>query len=160
MSGFCWIPLRNEVDRAAIRMEPASAVPIEAPRFVAVFCRPPTSGLCSSGTADTVTAPSWEASAPMPRPVSSSGTVTIAAEALAFRLACSDTIPASMASRPSRTIRRGDTFGRKRGIPAAASSSVIDSGRILAPVSSADRPSEIDRPGCRSARRPWPIEPS
>ena len=38
-----------------MRTAPASAVPIDAPRFVAVFCRPPTSLLCSSGTDDTVT---------------------------------------------------------------------------------------------------------
>ena len=59
---------------AAIMSEPASAVPIEAPRFVIVFCTPPTSGLCSSGTAETVTAPSCEASAPIPSPTSSIGT--------------------------------------------------------------------------------------
>ena len=32
-----------------------------------VFCTPPTSPLCSSGTDETVTLPSWEASAPTPR---------------------------------------------------------------------------------------------
>ena len=34
--------------------------PSDAPRLVAVFCRPPTSPLCSSGTEETVTAPSCE----------------------------------------------------------------------------------------------------
>ncbi len=59
--------------------EPARAVPSAAPRLVAVFCSPPTAGLSASGTADTVTAPSCEASAPMPNPASSSGTVTMRA---------------------------------------------------------------------------------
>ena len=38
---------------------PASAVPIDAPRFVMVFWMPPTCPVCSSGTAETVTAPNW-----------------------------------------------------------------------------------------------------
>ena len=71
------MPLKNDVVRAEMSTAPASAVPIDAPRLVKVFWMPPTSPLCSSGTADTVTAPSWEASAPMPRPARSSGTVTI-----------------------------------------------------------------------------------
>jgi hypothetical protein len=33
---------------AAIRIEPARAVPIDAPRFVIVFCTTPTSGAWSS----------------------------------------------------------------------------------------------------------------
>ncbi len=49
--------VRNEAVRAEMSTAPASAVPIEAPSCVPVFCRPPTSPLCSSGTADTVTAP-------------------------------------------------------------------------------------------------------
>ena len=48
----------NDTASAPIRSEPAIAVPSEAPRFVIVFWTPPTSGLSSSGTADTVTAPS------------------------------------------------------------------------------------------------------
>ena len=43
-AGFCWIPVRNELVRKAIRIDPARAVPIEAPRLVPVFCSPPTSG--------------------------------------------------------------------------------------------------------------------
>ncbi len=52
-----------------------------------MFWRPPTSLLCSSGTDDTVTAPSCEASAPMPRPASSIGQVTISGPAPASRAA-------------------------------------------------------------------------
>ena len=73
--------------------EPASAVPSDAPMLVAVFCRPPTSGLCSSGTAETVTPPSCEASAPMPRPSSSSGTVTTSADGPTSMAARSTTVP-------------------------------------------------------------------
>jgi hypothetical protein len=72
---------RKAVVRVAIRNEPASAVPSEAPRLVAVFCTPPTSGLWSSGTAETVTAPSCDASAPIPSPISSIGTKTISGPA-------------------------------------------------------------------------------
>ena len=56
-----------------MRIAPTSAVPSEIPRFENVFWRPPTSPLCSSGSADTVTAPSCDASAPMPRPARSIG---------------------------------------------------------------------------------------
>ena len=42
---------------------------------------PPTCPVCSSGTAETVTAPSCDASAPIPSPASSIGTVTISAPA-------------------------------------------------------------------------------
>ena len=120
-------------------------MPIEAPRLVPVFCSPPTSGLSSSGTADTVTLPSWEASAPIPSPASSSGTVTTSAPAAGAMLANRATRPASMASNPTRTTRRGETLGKNRGMPAAASSRVSDRGRILIPVSMADRPRATDR---------------
>jgi hypothetical protein len=49
---------KNDDVSAEISTAPASAVPIDAPRLVTVFCRPPTSPLRSSGTDDTVTAPS------------------------------------------------------------------------------------------------------
>ena len=62
-SGFWAMPDRNEAVSEVIRIAPASAVPIDAPNCVAVFWSPPTSGLCSSGTAETVTAPSCEARA-------------------------------------------------------------------------------------------------
>ena len=44
-AGFCASPVRNEAVSAATRTEPASAVPSDAPNCVAVFWRPPTSGL-------------------------------------------------------------------------------------------------------------------
>ena len=81
---------RKAAATAAIMIDPASAVPSEAPRFVIVFWTPPTSGLSSSGTADTVTLPSCDASAPIPSPISSIGTKTISG-------------PASASSPPSRT---------------------------------------------------------
>src|SRR6516165_8882302 len=73
---------------------PARAVPMDAPRLVAVFCKPPTSPLCSSGRADTVTLPSCEASAPTPRPASNIGQVTISGPAPASSAATMMTIPA------------------------------------------------------------------
>jgi hypothetical protein len=138
-------PSRNAPVSEVIKMDPASAVPTAAPRFVAVFCNPPTSGLTSSGMAETVTAPSCEVSAPMPRPASNSGTVTIRASAVGSMAARSTTTPPSTASNPRRTTRRGDACGKHRGIPTAAASRVIDNGRIRTPVSRAVRPSETDR---------------
>ena len=43
------------------------------------------------------------------------------------------------------TTSRGEMFGKNRGMPAAAISSVIESGMILRPVSIADRPSATER---------------
>ena len=57
----------------------------------------------------------------------------------------SDTIPANIDKSPTRTTSRGEMFGKNRGIPAAAISSVIDSGMIFKPVSIADSPSATDR---------------
>ncbi len=71
----------NDAVSAEMSTAPASAVPIDAPSCVPVFWIPPTSPLCSSGTADTVTAPSWEAIEPIPAPASSSGQVTTDAPA-------------------------------------------------------------------------------
>ena len=69
IAGLFWIPVKNAAVSAEIRIAPASAVPIDAPSWVPVFCTPPTSPLCSSGTAETVTLPSCEAIAPSPEPI-------------------------------------------------------------------------------------------
>ena len=111
-SGFESMPLKNAVVRLAINTDPASAVPSDAPRFVSVFCRPPTSPVFSSDTADTVTAPSCDASAPMPSPASSIGQVTISGPAPASSPAIRTTMPRSSETRPNCTTRRGDAFGR------------------------------------------------
>ncbi|GAA3071596.1 hypothetical protein GCM10020254_14240 [Streptomyces goshikiensis] len=145
IAGFWSMVVRNELVSTAIMMDPARAVPIEAPRLVEVFWMPPTSELRSSGTADTVTAPSWEASAPIPRPIRSSGTVTTAALESGVRPAIRTTAPTNIASTPMRTTRRGETSGHSLGIPIAAARRVTESGRIRTPVSSADRPSATDR---------------
>ena len=132
-----------------IRIEPARAVPIDAPRFVIVFWTPPTSELCSSGTAETVTAPSCEASAPMPEPDQEQrheDDLRRRSRRRAERAA--RRFPRSSASRPPRTTSRGDDLGKSRGTPIAATSSVIESGRMRTPVSIADRPSadrEVER---------------
>ena len=44
-----------------------------------------------------------------------------------------------------RTTSRGETFGKKRGIPIAAASSVTESGSSRTPVASADRPRQTER---------------
>ena len=81
----------------------------------------------------------------MPRPSSSSGSATISADASSSMAASSTTVPANMASSASRTTRRGLASGRKRGMPAAAISSVTESGSRRTPVSIAESPSETDR---------------
>ena len=144
MAGFCCTFVRNADVSVAISSEPASAVPSEAPRLVIVFWTPPTSGLSSSGTAETVTAPSCEASAPMPRPTSSIGTNTTSGPASASSAARRTTVPASSDSSPKRTTRRGERCGRKRGMPIAAARSV--SGEREKPHTGVDgRQAESDR---------------
>ena len=135
----------NDEVVAASRLEPARAVPIDAPRFVIVFCTPPTSGAWSSGTAETVTAPSCEASAPIPSPTRSIGTKTTSGPASGSRAPRSTSVPTSRVSRPLRTTRRGETFGKSRGIPIAAMSSVIESGSSRAPVARAESPRHTDK---------------
>lgn len=115
IAGFWSMVVRNELVSTAIMIDPARAVPIEAPRLVTVFWTPPTSALCSSGTADTVTAPSWEASSPIPSPMSSMGTVTTSAPESGVRAAIRTTAPANIARIPHRTTRRGEAFGMNRG---------------------------------------------
>ena len=136
---------RNPVDIAAIRSEPASAVPIDAPRLVAVFWIPPTSGARSSGTAETVTEPSCEASAPIPSPIISIGSSTISGPESTSSAPSRISVPTRSAASPSRTTRRGLALGRSRGIPIAAASSVRESGVSLAPVARAERPRQTER---------------
>ena len=138
----------------AIMIEPASAVPIEAPRFVIVFWTPPTSGLWSSGTADTVTAPSCEASAPIPRPMSSIGTKTTSGAGV--RVERAEQYDACR--RAARAARRGRRAAARRreepGIPSAAASSVIESGSRRTPVSIADSPSATERKSGTTKKMP------
>ena len=119
-----------------------------------MFCSPPTSPLCSSGTDDTVTLPSCDASAPTPRPASSIGQVTISGPAPASSAPTITTIPANSAMKPSCTTRRGEALGNTFGMPAAASSSVIDSGSSRTPVSIAESPSATERNSGTAKNRP------
>ena len=153
-AGLFWTPLRNDAVKAEMSTAPASAVPMEAPRWVTVFWIPPTSPLCSSGTEETVTAPSWEASAPTPRPASSISQVTMSGPAPASSAATMITMPANSATNPIWTTRRGEAFGKTLGTPAAASSSVRDSGSSRTPVAIADRPSATDKNNGTAKNRP------
>ena len=119
IAGLCSMFAMNDAVTAAIMIEPASAVPSDAPRFVIVFWTPPTSGLSSSGTAETVTAPSCEASAPMPSPTSSIGTRTISGPRPASSAAEQHDRAREQREQPGATINRGETFGSRRGIPIA-----------------------------------------
>ena len=111
MAGLEATDPRKVVVSTAMRMAPESAVPMEAPRFVTVFCTPPTSPLCESGTAETVTAPSCEARVPIPSPARSSGPVTMSAPAPVERRK-SATMPRNSRPKPTCTIRRGERAGR------------------------------------------------
>ena len=141
---FSMFPMKVAVT-AAIITEPAIAVPSDAPRFVIVFWIPPTSGLSSSGTAETVTDPSWEASDPTPSPISSIGRKTTSGPESGLSAPSRTTVPRASERSPSRTTRRGLAFGRSRGIPIAAARSVIDSGSSRAPVASAESPRQTER---------------
>ena len=135
---------------------PASAVPIEAPRLVPVFCRPPTSPLCSSGTDDTVTAPSCEASAPDAEPGQQHRPGDDLGPGALPRGPRSATHDAGEEQQrcPTCTTRRGDASGHSLGIPAAARSRVIDSGSRRTPVATADSPSATERNSGMAKNRP------
>ncbi len=90
----------------------------------------------------------------MPSPISSMGTKTISAPASGSSPASRTTVPASSASSPQRTMRRGDTVGSSRGTPIAATSNVTESGRSRAPVASAERPRQTDRKSGTTKKRP------
>ena len=144
-----------------------SAVPSDAPRLVAVFWMPPTSGARSSGRDETVTAPSCEASAPIPAPISSSGTVTIAAVAPGLSAGDEDRGPGHDQEQADARDAPGAALGRTLGIPTAITSSEIDSGTSRIPVSIADSSSTTDRnsgivkkiPDCRKNWKPNSVRP-
>ena len=144
-SGLFVIPERNDAVSEAIRTEPASAVPSDAPNWLAVFWEATDLGALLVGTAETVTLPSCEARAPIPSPIRISGTARCAAVASTSIVVKSTTIPINTARSPSSTTRRGETAGKNLGMPAAASSIASESGVILSPVSIAERPRATDR---------------
>ena len=122
-----------------------------------MFCRPPTSPLCSSGTAETVTAPSCEASAPDPeageehRPGDDLGGAGVESS----RATSTHDADEQRARNPMRhdPARRG--VGKQlRDADRGEEQSVIDSGRIRTPVSIADRPSATERNSGTAKNRP------
>src|SRR5262245_61292781 len=153
-SGLLAIPDRNDEVSAAISTAPASAVPTEAPRLVTVFCSPPTSSVCSSGTAPTVTAPNWEANAPIPNPASSIGQVTIWGPAPWSSSTMRVRIPASSSRKPRRATRRGFARGNTFGMPTAVISRDTDRGSTRTPVATADSPSATDRNSGTTKNKP------
>ena len=81
----------------------------------------------------------------MPRPASSIGQVTISGPAPASSAPTMTTIPANSARNPNSTTRAVMRCGNTFGMPAAASSSVSESGSRRTPVAIADKPSATDR---------------
>ena len=71
--------------------------------------------------------------------------MTISGPAPNSSRAISVTMPAKRERKPSRTTRRGEASGKNLGTPTAAISSVIESGRIRTPVSTAERPRATER---------------
>jgi len=128
--GSATTPWRNDAVRAAIRIEPASAVPIAAPRFVAVFWRPRRPGsprparptrsrprAATRGRRSETHEQHWHRDESWRSPGRQ-------------RREQPEDAEQHRRFTPTRTIRRGDSVGRKRGIAIAASSKVIDSGMI------------------------------
>ena len=154
-----------------MRIDPATAVPRDAPRLVMVFCTPPTTSVSSSGTAETVTAPSWpggERADAEPGEQQRDGDDLRARPSSA---AMSDTMPSSIAARPQRTTSRGAAVGKNRGIR-RRSAGTPTTGSSRTPVWRRDSPSAMDRSGTtknnpasstgrelRSARGPYPRVP-
>ena len=122
--------------------------------MVTVFWIPPTSPLCSSGTDDTVTLPDCEASAPtlkageQHRPGHDPGPGTHLDAATMI------TMPVNRARNSIWTTRRGEACGKTLGTPAAASSSVMDSGSSRTPVAIAESPSATDKNSGTAKNRP------
>ena len=145
-AGLPAMPVKNDVVSADISTAPASAVPIDAPRFVKVFCSPPTSPLRSSGT----DRDGDRAELRRQRAHAEAGEQQWPGDDLRAGADVEQRRPARRGRgrvRGSRTAttRRGDAFGNTFGNPTAASSSVIDSGSRRTPVAIADRPSATDR---------------
>ena len=65
--------------------------------------------------------------------------------ALTSNAGISTRMPASTATNPSPTTRRGDTSGKNLGTPAAASSIVTDRGVIRRPILTAESPRATER---------------
>ena len=140
-AGRAWLalmPWSSPAVRLEMSTAPTRAVPSDAPRLVTVFCNPPTSALRRSSTAETVTAPSCEARAPMPNPISSMGMATISAPESGAMPVIRMSVPAVIDSRPNRTTRRGAAPGNSRGTPMAEISSATDRGTRRTPVWRAD----------------------
>ena len=64
------------------------------------------------------------------------------------------TSAANMPRKPSRTTRRGETWGKSFGIPAAARIRVKERGSNRTPVSIAERPSATERKSGIAKKRP------
>ena len=105
-------------------------------------------------TADTVTLPSCDASAPMPSPARIIGQVMISGPAPASSAPTNVTMPAKSSRNPIRMIRRGDVFGQILGTPSAVARSATDNGRSRTPVSTALRPSATERNSGTVKNRP------
>ena len=145
---------RNVVVSTAMRMAPDSAVPMDAPRLVTVFCTPPTSPLWESGTAETVTLPSCEASVPIPSPARRSGPVTMSAPGSGVQRRQQHDDAEEQRPKPTRTIRRGDVRGKSLGTPTALASSVTESGSKRTPVATAESPRATDKKRGITKKRP------
>ena len=152
----------NDVASAPIRIEPISAVPSDDPRFWKTPCRPPTSLVSFSVTADMFTFPSCDASRPsaapavnmpMPnsQPDSSGSTAPSSSTALATRIHCAIS-----------TMRRGDQRADSRVPTAEKRISETESGKIRMPVCSASRPErhlQVDGHHEEQARRDRVLRP-
>ena len=104
----------NPVVRPASSTAPIKAVPSEDPRLCAAPCRPPTSLLRDSSTADIVMLPSWDTTNPTPAPKKASETPKSGEPSDGEIVDIRAMSPTKIRSRPTRTMRRGDTRSASR----------------------------------------------
>ena len=137
------IPTRNDDATTAIVIEPASAVPIDAPSSSRVL-DPADLGLWRPhhGHRDGAELRGERADAQPDqehRPEDDLG------PELAASAASRTTVPARSAKRPARTMSLGETCESTRGTPSAAINSVSESGSRRTPISSAESPRHTER---------------
>ena len=134
----------------------------------AVFSRPPTSPLYSSGTADAVAARPRGERRSDPHRRAAAATWTIRCSATVHERGRRPRAPPNIAMKPRRMTRRGFACGNTFGTPAAKSSNISESGSRCMPVATADKPRATDRnsettkkiPACTRNRKKNEVTPS
>ena len=149
------MPVKNDAVSAEIRTAPASAVPIESPRLENGVLEPADLAALlvgHRGDGDRAELRRERADAETGEEHRPGDDLGARRRRRARRRTRRDrgTARGTRAGRPGAATRCGNTFG----IPTAAITSVIDSGRIRTPVSIAESPSAIERNSGTAKNRP------